>query len=126
MTKLVGFHGASDDLVELLDGDGMSLEEADVLSQIGDKDYAIFEITPPEGEGLQVILSYIGDGVWSAGIAQQAEDSPLPAWAGTARFTAEKYWTTLWIELPDGTQISNPGLPGDVILENDDQEGKPN
>ena len=72
--KHLHFYGASDDLLEC---GGAIREEIGCYNSPG-----IYHIKSAEGE-MQVVGYYLDSGLWSIGISQVAEDTPLPAWPVT-------------------------------------------
>jgi hypothetical protein len=94
MTKELKFYGASDDLLEC---EGAIREEIGCYNKPG-----IYHLKSAEGE-MQVVGYYLDSGLWSIGISQVAEDTPLPAWPVIYTMHERGYSVQLSIVVPDDT-----------------------
>lgn len=99
MAKELTFYGASDDLLEC---EGAIREEIGCYNKPG-----IYHLKSAEGE-LQVVGYYLDSGMWSVGISQIAEDTPLPAWPVTYSMYEHGYSVQLTIVVPDDTSLVLP------------------
>lgn len=111
MTQKFRFYGSSDDnfCYDKMDAQGhwSSGDEIGVYNQSG-----VWVIEDFGQQGLQVIGTYGGtdgsnleDGVWSVGIAQLAEEVPLPNWPMTFGVNDKGYSVALEIEVPDSAKV---------------------
>ncbi|MGK0703710.1 hypothetical protein ACSFCW_09505 [Yokenella regensburgei] len=99
MTKELKFYGASDDLLEC---EGAIREEIGCYDKPG-----IYHLKSAEGE-MQVVGYYLDSGLWSIGISQVAEDTPLPAWPVIYAMHERGYSVQLSIVVPDDTCLVLP------------------
>ena len=90
--KHLHFYGASDDLLEC---EGAIREEIGCYNSPG-----IYHLKSAEGE-MQVVGYYLDSGLWSIGISQVAEDTPLPAWPVTYAMHERGYSVQRTITVPD-------------------------
>lgn len=99
MTKELKFYGASDDLLEC---EGAITEEIGCYNEPG-----IYHLKSAKGE-LQVVGYYLDSGLWSIGISQVAENTPLPAWPVTYVMHERAYSAQFTITVPDDTILVLP------------------
>ena len=96
--KELSFYGASDDLFEC---EGDICEERGCFDTLG-----IYHLISEQGE-MQVTANYTGNGCWSIGVRQVAEDVPIPQWQTSFSMHEDGYSTVLTIQVPDDTMLKD-------------------
>ncbi|WP_447717291.1 hypothetical protein [Pluralibacter gergoviae] len=94
--KELKFYGASDDLLE---SEGAIREEISCFNSPG-----IYHLKSADGE-MQVVGYYLDSGLWSIGISQVNENTPLPAWP--ASFSQHECGNSvvLTLQVPDDAEL---------------------
>ncbi|EMB4322617.1 hypothetical protein RJ492_001714 [Pluralibacter gergoviae] len=94
--KELKFYGASDDLLEC---EGAISEEIGCFNSPG-----IYHLKSAEGE-MQVVGYYLDSGLWSIGISQVNENTPLPAWLTSFSQHECGYSVVLTLQVPDDAEL---------------------
>ncbi|EBR5151925.1 hypothetical protein B5W64_20535 [Salmonella enterica] len=97
--KELRFYGASDDLLEC---EGAIREEVGCYREPGN-----YHLKSGDGEML-VVGFYMDSGLWSIGVCQVIEDSPLPTWPISYSVYENGYSPMLTIQVPDDIELVIP------------------
>ena len=98
--RTIRFYGSSDDLVQVRDTDSAGRVASDEFSP-GDGNHGILKVAVPDGEGLYVVVQYLGhvSGTWTVGVAPLDGQHPMPGWPMVWRFGAEDHDSELAVAM---------------------------
>lgn len=101
-------YGYSDDLVyvDYFEGPQMQEGEPDEINYPHGGDPALLKITHGHVEGLLVVANYEKTSTWSVGIAQVAEQVPIPDWP-VSFVNVHPYSVGLELVLPTGARVED-------------------